>query len=249
MSDALSTSLASDSTILTIVVPSFNEEKRWNHDFWQGLASLDCISILFVDDGSTDRTLEMLRNTALQMRADVLALENNSGKAEAIRMGFIHAIERGASTVAFLDADGAFSIEDVHRLINVYIRMRSTNSIDFLWSSRVMLAGRAIERSAVRHYIARVVVTLLSFRFRLKIYDTQSGFKIFNVCELFTESLRTPFFTRWFVDLELLLRLRGKRQDFPTVWEEPVDHWRDVAYSKLSGISVFRDLCLLFLRY
>src|SRR5438105_7450145 len=78
---------------VTVVVPCYNEEKRLDPGAFRGraIAGHD-VSFLFVNDGSRDGTLPLLRAANF----DVLDLERNSGKAEAVRQGIVAAIERGA---------------------------------------------------------------------------------------------------------------------------------------------------------
>jgi len=158
-----------------IVVPCFNEEFRWDIDFWLNLKRHNDINLIFVDDGSTDRTLQLLKTTASLTGAIVLVSDKNLGKAEAIRLGLNQAISSGADEVAFLDADGAFSSDDVKRLISVFKSLKYSEQASCLWSSRVALAGRMIQRSNLRHYFARLLVTILAFRYKFNVYDTQSG--------------------------------------------------------------------------
>jgi len=232
-----------------IVVPCFNEEFRWNVDFWVILKGQNDINLIFVDDGSTDRTLQLLKKTASLTGAIVLVSDKNRGKAEAIRLGLNQAISSGADEVAFLDADGAFSTDDVTRLILVFKSFKHSEQASCLWSSRVALAGRMIQRSILRHYLARLLVTILAFRYKFNVYDTQSGFKIFQVTEAFQYSLEHKFRTRWFADLEIYLRISSYSKQPPVIWEEPVLTWRDVENSKLSGFGFFDVVLDIFRLY
>jgi dolichyl-phosphate beta-glucosyltransferase len=66
-----------------IVVPCYNEANRLNIDeFKKYLLDSPDTSILFVNDGSTDATLELLRPAQAEVPAQiqVLHLEQNSGK-------------------------------------------------------------------------------------------------------------------------------------------------------------------------
>lgn len=235
-----------------IVVPCFNEEFRWDINFWVFLKEHNGIELIFVDDGSTDQTLQLLRKTASLTGASVVVSSNNLGKAEAIRLGLNQAIGTGSDEIAFLDADGAFSSDDISRLISVFKTLKHSGQASCLWSSRVALAGRVIQRSTRRHYFARTLITILAFRYKFNVYDTQSGFKIFSVTEAFRYSLESKFHTRWFVDLEIYLRMTSYTKQPPAIWEEPVQMWRDVENSKLGGwgsTTVIRDLIRLYWNY
>ena len=224
---------AQNPALVAMVVPCFNEEHRWRAETWRALTSLPATSWTFVNDGSLDNTSAIIRDT-LGPQSAVLDLPSNLGKANAVRLGLLEALEQfpGAIIAGFMDADGAFSITDTERLIGLARNLLYPSSqLDAVWSSRVALAGRDIDRTTRRHYIGRVVATLLSMGASSLPYDTQSGFKLYSVNADLKTSLREPFRTRWFFDLELHYRLlaRGRGR----VWEEPLMDWSEVPGSKM----------------
>ena len=234
-----------------LIVPVFNEARRWDDNYWSKVAAGDNRSIVFVNDGSTDTTAEVLQQAADDWGAHILTLEQNVGKAEATRAGFLLAQGLDCDFIGLLDADGAFPVSEVNRIISLAEEMLPL-TYESIWSSRVQLAGRNIERRLSRHYVARILLTLLALRFRFNVYDTQSGFKIFRADDRFFECVQYPFKTRWFVDLEMLLRWRQVEGSDPQIWEEPVLAWRDVAGSKLTfrqNLVVLKDLLRLVSAY
>ena len=91
-----------------LVVPCYNEAERFDSGgFADFLAEQPGYALLFVDDGSSDRTPERLE--ALRKRqpgqVSVLRLEANSGKGEAVRRGMQTALAAGAPFTGFWDAD------------------------------------------------------------------------------------------------------------------------------------------------
>ena len=79
---------------VSIIVPAFNEEQSIEHC----IESLLCIDypnleIVFVDDGSSDRTLEIVvRASSRHLRVPIVALTKpNGGKASALNFGLVHA--------------------------------------------------------------------------------------------------------------------------------------------------------------
>ena len=166
-------------------------------------------------------------------------------------MGFLEAFKLAPDAIGFLDADGAFPIEDVKIQIGVYCELNHDKNMVSIWSSRVKLAGREIDRRMLRHYMARAISTFLSLRLKYTIYDTQSGMKLFPFNKPLVDTMSTKFSTRWFVDLEIYLRWRTLHGEPMIIWEEPLRGWRDIGGSKLSGrqyIQVLRDIRFL-LRY
>ena len=80
-----------------VVIPCFDEERRLDPAALRALAAEGSPRLLLVDDGSGDRTLSILRELeADSPNIDVLALERNRGKAEAVRAGLLRAIDDGA---------------------------------------------------------------------------------------------------------------------------------------------------------
>lgn len=229
----------------TLIIPCYNEAKRLDLPALESLLH-EGVDVLFVDDGSKDTTRQILDDLAAKHpeRIRVLALEKNSGKAEAVRRGLVAAIEAKRSTfVGYLDADLATPAHEMLRLVE--IMRRSTAQVMF--GARVALLGHRIERSTARHYLGRVFATLASLSLRLTTYDTQCGAKLFRVTPTLAAALSDRFISRWAFDVELLGRLlAGSEHAAPiptaSVWEEPLRAWRDVKGSKLDPAQMGRAL-------
>ena len=226
-----------------IVVPCFNEAGRWNADYWGSMLALDGVRWVFVDDGSRDGTRGLIDEVAEASSgiASALHLDRNRGKAEAVRTGLLAALDSGSRSVGFMDADGAFAVGDVERFAALMSEKRH-EQVDSLWSSRVALAGRDIHRSDSRHYLGRLVATVLTLGEEYLPYDTQSGFKLYVADDRLRGCLEEPFSTRWMFDLELYYRWRRAHGSPMRVWEEPLQSWRDVAGSKVTGRESLRAL-------
>ncbi len=237
--------------MLTLVVPVYNEEFRWNHQYWTSLLQSGDVRLLFVNDGSTDGTGPILRDFAQSNSESlVIDLSVNVGKSEAIRAGFRVAIEDKSELIGFLDADGAFDIQEVQSVIAQFNqKFFELNAIDAVWSSRVKLLGSNIVRDDSRHYIGRIIHTVIGLWFEELPYDSQSGFKLFKSTPELCSAVSKPFRTRWFVDLELLIRLRTLKSSLSII-EFPIQNWCDISGSKIRLTSIFVvvvDLIKLFL--
>lgn len=225
-----------------LVVPCYNEANRWQPDFWRELLTATDANILFVDDGSTDSTRRTLAEYADEPRVRVIHLDENSGKAEAVRHGLLLAFQSGQmpkTLIGFLDADGAFEPCDIARMIELAQSDR-LDGFDALISSRVALSGRRVIRSMRRHYVGRIVATLLSTAEPDLPYDSQSGFKLFRATPEFAHCLAAPFRTRWLFDVEILARWRKSTGRSMMIWEEPVLSWNDIPGSKIRGGELLR---------
>ena len=171
------------------------------------LTADDRVSLVLVDDGSTDRTLDLLRSIERDTsRVTVIALPRNRGKGEAVRAGLVSALAADPSWLGYVDADMATPASEILRLLDV---AAGTPGVDVVLGSRVALLGRDVQRSAFRHYTGRVYATLASLVLAKAVYDTQCGAKLFRRTNAFDRSIVAPFRSRWAFDVELLGRLES----------------------------------------
>ena len=233
---------------VTLVVPAFRESRRLPA-LLEALveestaAESPALELVVVDDGSGSEECERER-AAVEAAAAALAARGrhrarfvaapaNRGKGAAIRLGWEQAYPASA-WLGFLDADGAVSAREAWRLVRMLPRVEG--EVDVLAGTRMLMAGRSIHRSLLRHLQGRVFATLVEQLFRLGFYDTQCGVKLFRA------SLLRPLLPRlreerWLLDVEVLafLQREGARMR-----EEPID-WADPGGSKLvPGLDALR---------
>jgi glycosyltransferase involved in cell wall biosynthesis len=221
-----------------VVVPCFNEAWRLGVvAFERFLSSSEGVSLLLVDDGSTDDTPlvhERLRQRHPR-RVMTLRLAANSGKAEAVRRGLLLAIRRRAEFVGYWDADLATPLGTIEQFASV---LRGRPELMLVMGSRVALLGRQIRRRWRRHVAGRAFATVASIVLRLPVYDTQCGAKLFRVTPQLTDVFGRRFQTRWIFDVEILARLASVAPEsaplHETIYEYPLDRWQDVQGSRLT---------------
>jgi dolichyl-phosphate beta-glucosyltransferase len=156
---------------IALVVPCYNEEKRLDAGVLRGatLPGHD-LELVLVDDGSRDGTRAVLESIARDRPGThVLALEKNSGKAEAVRRGVLDALGREPDAVGFWDADLATPLSELPAFVDV---LEEHPHVDIVIGSRVKLMGRVIERQTWRHYAGRLFATAASVALDLPVYDT-----------------------------------------------------------------------------
>lgn len=228
-----------------IIVPCYNEERRLKADEFIGFALRNKeVSFIFVDDGSTDNTGRLLNGLSTKdpVRFLTFRLERNSGKAEAVRRGFLKAFELGFDTIGFWDADLATPLDCIPDFINVI-----GSGKEAVFGSRVRLLGRQIERRAPRHYLGRVFATIVSVLLRLPVYDTQCGAKLFRRTASLEAAMSAPFKVKWTFDVELLGRLSilNEAAGGPAAmeaWVEfPLPRWEEVRGSKVGPKDFIRS--------
>lgn len=244
---------------IQIVIPCFNEAERLDcrqfQDFVQ--RTRGGINFLFVDDGSTDATSQLLEtlSCANPETIAVFHLAHNQGKGEAVRQGFLQALRAEVDFVGFWDADLATPLDTIPAFCEMLV---AKPDIDIVFGARVQLLGRSIERRALRHYLGRIFATLISLALDLKVYDTQCGAKLFRASPQLREVFSTPFGSRWLFDVEILARLiQMQRAGYLSpveqmVYEYPLPCWRDVSGSKLGYrdfVIAVIDLCRIYGKY
>jgi glycosyltransferase involved in cell wall biosynthesis len=226
-----------------VIIPCFNEESRLETGPWLRLASEPGIRLLFLDDGSSDRTPEIIGRICADSCGSIRlhSLTHNRGKAEAVRVGMTRAIREAPSIVGYVDADLSTPVEEVIRLI----RKIESSSASVVMGSRVALSGYHIRRDPLRHYLGRVFATAASAILRATIYDTQCGAKFFRAGPLLEAVLEEPFHANWAFDVELLGRLLTGTPRLPPleaddILEVPLHVWKDVPGSKMSAGGMIR---------
>lgn len=162
---------------LSLVIPARNEEGSIMETL-RGLIhalraeSIPC-EIVVVDDGSTDATVECVRDFATA-NPEVRLVSNpgRHGFGMAVRYG----LERfTGDAVAVVMADGSDSPED---LIRYYRKLRE--GYECVFGSRFMRGGKVIDYPAHKLFLNRIVNAFIRVIFRIRYNDTTNAFKCYR---------------------------------------------------------------------
>ena len=126
--------------MISIIVPVFNEELRIDQSISNLLDTLKKLDeqweLITVDDGSTDRSHEILNEIAKQNeRLKVVSYSINKGRGKALRVGFSHA--RG-DIIVTTEADSSWGDEIIFLLIE---KLRENPNYDFVIASPHLEGG------------------------------------------------------------------------------------------------------------
>ena len=157
---------------LSVVVPCFNEESTIATLVDQVLASPWVAEVVVVDDGSSDRSREILA-TLSDPRVTVVLHERNQGKGAALRTGFSRAT---ADYVVVQDADLEYDPSEYGVLLEPLLDDRA----DVVFGSR-FLSGRPHRVLYFWHSMGNRFLTLLSNMFTdLNLTDMETCYKCFR---------------------------------------------------------------------
>lgn len=145
---------------ISIIVPCYNEEAALVH-FWPAIRKVAdemsagyslCFELLFVDDGSKDRTLEMLRDFAgRDARVRYISFSRNFGKESAIYAGLQNAT---GDYVAVMDAD----LQDPPDLLPQMYEKLQDDNCDSVATRRVDRIGEP----PIRSFFARCFYKIMN---------------------------------------------------------------------------------------
>jgi len=192
-------------SIVTIIIPCYNEEKRLPLQEYKRYLSSSNINFIFVDDGSTDQTMTLLRELEEEypLQVHVLHLHVNVGKAEAVRTGVLKAqYIDNTDLIGFMDADLATPFEEIGYFVDAF----EANTISFAFGSRISRIGANVKRHHYRHYFGRIIATAISTYLKIPIYDSQCGAKFFHA-DFANQIFLEPFVSRWLFDVEIFKRI------------------------------------------
>lgn len=222
----------------SIIVPCYNEENRlYTNLFITFIKQNPDIHFLFVNDGSTDNTLQLIKSIKND-NINFLNLNTNVGKAEAVRLGILNAYhENKFDRIGFIDADLSTPLEEIPILLKYH-----NSKILFTFGSRIKKIGSSINRRLYRHILGRIFATIVSSILKLNVYDTQCGLKIFDT-SIILQLFKTPFISKWIFDVEIFYRFKKTTQPTNTnliAKEIAINKWEDVSGSKLNLLDFLK---------
>ena len=159
---------------LIIQIPCFNEAEQLPGtlaDLPREVPGFDSVEWLVIDDGSTDRTIEVARELGVD---HLVRLTNNKGLATGFQAGIDTALKLGADVIVNTDADNQYYGPDVVRLVQPILEGRAD-----------MVVGDR-EVTEIEHFspLKKVLQRLGSWVVRqassTSVPDTTSGFRAYN---------------------------------------------------------------------
>jgi glycosyltransferase involved in cell wall biosynthesis len=157
-----------------IAIPALNEEATLGSVIGglpRSLPNAD-VGVLVVDDGSTDRTAEIARESG----ASLLRHRRNLGLGEAFNTAVGHALETGADALVTIDADGQFDPGQIPDLLAPI----ASGEADVVTGSRFTNGGRPKGMPRARYWGNRFFARLLDSLLHQRLTDVSCGFRAYS---------------------------------------------------------------------
>ena len=159
---------------LIIQIPCLNEEESLPQvlsELPRDVVGFDEVEWLVIDDGSTDRTVEVARRHDVD---HLVRLTSNRGLSTAFQAGLDAALKLGADAIVNTDADGQYSASDIPRLVEPIINHRAD----------MVVGDRQVQNVEHFSFTKKLLQRTGSFVVRqasgTKVLDTTSGFRAYN---------------------------------------------------------------------
>ncbi|MBI4975123.1 glycosyltransferase family 2 protein [Candidatus Peregrinibacteria bacterium] len=150
-----------------IVIPVHNEAKNVSK-LIDRFSRRHLSSIIMVDDGSTDKTSEIIKEKYPEV--EVLRHKINLGKGKSLETGTLKAIKEKTDIIIFMDGDLQHKPEDINRFLRAF---KKDKDLDILFGARKI--GRTMRLIA---FIGNKILTIIiNIFFRYFLNDTQCGFR------------------------------------------------------------------------
>ncbi|MBI3161214.1 MAG: glycosyltransferase family 2 protein [Chloroflexi bacterium] len=215
------------SPFLSIVIPAHNEESRLPRTLGQVFAFLEKQShsaeVVIVENGSSDRTLEIAHEFSSRHPNLTVIREAQRGKGNAVRRGMLEA--RGEYRF-ICDADLSMPIEEVSKFLPP-----ASNDFDLAIASREAPGAVRFNEPFYRHLGGRAINLAIRMFILPGLNDTQCGFKCFRA-EVAETLFRQQTLMGWSFDIEILYLARRKKY---RILEIPI-HWYFDPDSKVNAV-------------
>ncbi len=218
-------------TKLSVVIPAYDEQQRIEKtliDVGQFLSKQSYnYEILVVDDGSKDKTVEVVEKIQPQVK-NLRLIKNtqNHGKGWVVKQGMLEAV---GDVRVFMDADNSTKIDEIAKFLPLF-----EQGFDLVVGSRRIKGSHVPQdQGVIREFLGWVFRTIVHIIVPVRVTDTQCGFKAMTA-HAAKEIFPSQTIFRWAFDIEILNLARRKNLK---IAEVPITWVNDSAsHVKLSGM-------------
>lgn len=205
--------------MLSIIIPSYNEEKIISRTLTKIIDFLDKkdinYEIIVADDGSKDKTREIVKKFN---NARLTKKRRNKGKGYSVKQGVM--LAKG-DYILFSDADLSTPIEELDKFMNII-----NKGYDIVIASRNLKESIIpVKQPFFRRILGKTFPLLVNFIILPGFKDTQCGFKLFKK-ETAKKIFKKQTLNGFSFDVELLFiakRYNYKIKEAPVTWSNALD--------------------------
>ena len=185
---------------LIIQIPCYNEQDTLPVTLQalpKKIDGIDEIEVLIINDGSTDRTVEVAKEYGVK---NFVEMPHNCGLSKAFIAGINKALMLGADIIVNTDADNQYCADDIKKLVAPVLN----GEADMVIGSRPV--------SSIKHFsfFKKLLQKLGSFVMRLlsstDVQDAPSGFRAFSR----SAAIQLNVFDNYTYTLETIIQARAK---------------------------------------
>ncbi|WP_418791091.1 glycosyltransferase family 2 protein [Phosphitispora sp. TUW77] len=178
---------------LIVQIPCLNEEKTLPitvRDIPRSVPGIDIVEVLIIDDGSTDRTVEVARESGVN---HIVKIPQTKGLANGFKAGIDACLKLGADIIVNTDGDNQYKGQDIPKLIQPILEHRA----------EMIIGNRQIDTiehfSGTKKFLQKFGSWVVRLASATDVPDTTSGFRAYsreaalkiNVLSEFTYTLET----------------------------------------------------------
>jgi glycosyltransferase involved in cell wall biosynthesis len=192
---------------LIIQIPCYNEEDTLGVTLSSlplKIPGVDVIETLIIDDGSTDRTVEIAKSHRVD---HIVRFPRNKGLARAFMAGLEACIKAGADIIVNTDADNQYNADDIPKLIEPILS----------GNAEIVVGARSI--SDIKHFSATKKILqkcgswAVRFASKTSIPDVPSGFRAMSR----EAAMRINVFNEYTYTLETIIQAGQKNMAITSV--------------------------------
>ena len=212
-----------------VIIPTFNNDKTLEKVLKEVLNI--CKNIIVVNDGSDDRTSQILKN--FSDKIDIITHKKNKGKGKSLRDAFEYAIKKDFDYVVLLHGDGQYAPEELPKLMYGLEK----NKYDVVMGSRMINKRDALKGGMPFYkFLGNITLTKIqNFLLNTKLAEFHTGYRIYSINSL----KNIPFHLNtndFHFDTEILIQLfivnsKIKEISIPTFYGDEICHLNGIKYA------------------
>ncbi len=222
-------------TKLIIQIPCYNEEQTLGTTLSalpRTLAGVEQVEWLVIDDGSTDRTVEVARAHGVD---HIISLPRNQGLAKAFMAGLRGSVRAGADIIVNTDADNQYCADDIPALIAPVLSGQAD----------IVIGTRPIQTTAHFSWAKKLLQKLGSWAVRVAsktdVPDAPSGFRALTR----DVALRLNVFNSYTYTLEMIIQAGRQGMHISSVPVRTNDELRPSRLMKSTFSYVLRSMMVI----